>query len=115
LPQIRPALSPDALIRIQAEARKTHVSDALLDYTQGLIARTRDRSDLKLGLSPRAGQGLIRASQAWAFLASRRAGGVALRRCTSPRASRVDRKRRITGDRSRAHSSRSSTSLERPS
>ncbi|MDB6012505.1 MAG: MoxR-like ATPase [Gammaproteobacteria bacterium] len=73
LPQIRPALSPEALIRIQGEVRKTHVSDALLDYTQGLIARTRDRSDLKLGLSPRAGQGLIRAAQAWAFLASRTA------------------------------------------
>jgi MoxR-like ATPase len=44
-----------------------------LDYTQGLIASTRDRPDLKLGLSPRAGQGLIRAAQAWAYLADRRA------------------------------------------
>jgi MoxR-like ATPase len=43
-----------------------------LDYAQGLIARTRDRSDLKLGLSPRAGQGLIRAAQAWSYLAGRR-------------------------------------------
>jgi MoxR-like ATPase len=61
------------VVRLQAEARKVHVSDALLDYTQGLIARTRDRSDLKLGLSPRAGQGLIRAAQAWAYIASRNA------------------------------------------
>jgi len=38
-----------------------------------LIARTRDRPDLKLGLSPRAGQGLIRAAQAWAYLAGRAA------------------------------------------
>ena len=37
------------------------------------IARTRARADLKLGLSPRAGQGLIRAAQAWAFLGSRTA------------------------------------------
>jgi MoxR-like ATPase len=73
LPRIRPALNPETLIRIQAEVRKVHVSDALLDYTQGLIARTRDRSDLKLGLSPRAGQGLIRAAQAWAYLAGRSA------------------------------------------
>jgi MoxR-like ATPase len=73
LPQIRPALNPEALVRIQAEVRRVHVSDALLDYTQGLIARTRDRSDLKLGLSPRAGQGLIRAAQAWAYLANRSA------------------------------------------
>ena len=32
---------------------------------------TRERSDLKLGLSPRAGQGLLRAAQAWAYLADR--------------------------------------------
>jgi MoxR-like ATPase len=73
LPRIRPALNPETLVRIQAEVRKVHVSDPLLDYTQGLIARTRDRSDLKLGLSPRAGQGLIRAAQAWAYLAGRSA------------------------------------------
>jgi MoxR-like ATPase len=73
LPQIVPAVSPEAVVRLQAEVRKIHVSDALLDYAQGLIARTRDRSDLKLGLSPRAGQGLIRAAQAWAYLADRKA------------------------------------------
>jgi MoxR-like ATPase len=73
LPQIRPALNPETLVRIQGEVRQVHVSDALLDYTQELIARTRDRSDLKLGLSPRAGQGLIRAARAWAYLASRSA------------------------------------------
>jgi MoxR-like ATPase len=71
LPRIVPALTPETVVRIQGEVRKVHISDALLDYTQGLIARTRDRSDLKLGLSPRAGQGLIRAAQAWAHLAKR--------------------------------------------
>jgi MoxR-like ATPase len=45
----------------------------VLDYAQALIARTRDRMDLKLGLSPRAGQGLIRAAQAWTYLANRNA------------------------------------------
>lgn len=73
LPQIVPALNPDAVVRIQAEVRKVHISDPLLDYTQSLIARTRDRADLKLGLSPRGGQGLIRAAQAWAYIANRRA------------------------------------------
>jgi len=72
LPQIPPALSPDAVTRIQSDVRTVYVSDPLLDYAQALIARTRDRSDLKLGLSPRAGQGLIRAAQAWAYLSNRR-------------------------------------------
>ena len=73
LPRIVPALNPEAVVRIQAEVRKVHISEPLLDYAQGLIARTRDRADLKLGLSPRGGQGLIRAAQAWAYIANRRA------------------------------------------
>jgi MoxR-like ATPase len=60
-------------MRAQEVVRATHVSEPLLDYAQGLIARTRERSDLKLGLSPRAGQGLIRCAQAWARLAGRSA------------------------------------------
>ncbi|HEY8510200.1 MAG TPA: MoxR family ATPase, partial [Steroidobacteraceae bacterium] len=66
-----PVLNPEAVIQIQNEVRRVHVSDALLDYAQALIARTRDSSDLKLGLSPRAGQGLIRAAQAWSYIAGR--------------------------------------------
>jgi len=73
LPQITPALNAESVIRIQHEVRNVHVSDALLDYVQALIARTRERTDLKIGLSPRAGQGLIRAAQAWSLVAGRRA------------------------------------------
>jgi MoxR-like ATPase len=70
---IAPVLSAAAMLRMQHAVRGLHIADALLDYTQGLIARTRERPDLKLGLSPRAGQGLIRAAQAWAYLAQRNA------------------------------------------
>jgi MoxR-like ATPase len=73
LPQIAPALNAASVIHIQHEVRSVHISDALLDYVQALIARSRDRTDLKIGLSPRAGQGLIRAAQAWSFVAGRRA------------------------------------------
>jgi MoxR-like ATPase len=71
LPQIEPALNAAAVDRVQRAVRGVHVADGLLDYTQALIARTRARADLKLGLSPRAGQGLVRAAQSWAFLAGR--------------------------------------------
>jgi MoxR-like ATPase len=73
LPQIAPALTPDIVIRIQNHVRSVYVGDPVLDYAQALIARTRDRMDLKLGLSPRAGHGLIRAAQAWTYLSGRRA------------------------------------------
>src|SRR2546429_7613092 len=66
-----PALSAAAVLRVQRAVRGVHVAEPLLDYAQALIARTRERSDLKLGLSPRAGQGLLRAAQAWAYLAAR--------------------------------------------
>ncbi len=68
---IAPLLSAAAMLRMQRTVRGLHLAEALLDYTQLLIARTRERPDLKLGLSPRAGQGLLRAAQAWAYLAQR--------------------------------------------
>jgi MoxR-like ATPase len=73
LPAMTPAVSSAALLRIQQAVRAVHIADAILDYTLALIARTRARADLKLGLSPRAGQGLIRAAQAWAYLENRAA------------------------------------------
>ena len=72
LPGVAPVLTAAGLLAAQRAARAVYVADALLDYAQALIARTRAASDLKLGLSPRAGQGLIRAAQAWSFLAGRR-------------------------------------------
>jgi MoxR-like ATPase len=73
LPAMTPAVSSAALLRIQEAVRAVYIADAILDYTLALIARTRVRADLKLGLSPRAGQGLIRAAQAWAYLEYRAA------------------------------------------
>ena len=73
LAQIPATLSPAAVLRVQRSVRAVHIADTLLDYAQTLIARTRERADLKLGLSPRAGQGLIRAAQAWALLEARNA------------------------------------------
>jgi MoxR-like ATPase len=73
LAEIAPALNSGALLHIQSAVRGVHVAEAILDYTLALIARTRARADLKLGLSPRAGQGLIRAAQAWAYIQNRNA------------------------------------------
>jgi MoxR-like ATPase len=58
---------------LQQRVRRIHVAEVLLDYAQRLIARTREHAALKLGLSPRAGQGLIRAAQAWSLLQGRSA------------------------------------------
>jgi MoxR-like ATPase len=68
---MQPSLSPDGVREYQAAAQRVHVSPALLEYAQALIASTRQRTDVLLGLSPRAGQGLVRAARAWALLAGR--------------------------------------------
>jgi MoxR-like ATPase len=68
---MQPSLSPDGVRELQAAVQRVHASPRLLEYVQALIAHTRQRSDVLLGLSPRAGQGLVRAARAWALLAGR--------------------------------------------
>ena len=70
---IAPVLSTAGVLAVQRAVRVVYVADALLDYAQALIVRTRAAAELKLGLSPRAGQALIRAAQAWSYLAGRSA------------------------------------------
>ncbi|HUQ09728.1 MAG TPA: MoxR family ATPase [Steroidobacteraceae bacterium] len=68
---MQPALHPEGVRELQAATQRVHVSANLLEYAQALIASTRQRTDVLLGLSPRAGQGLVRAARAWALLAGR--------------------------------------------
>ena len=70
---IAPVLSTAGVLAVQRAVRAVYVAEALLDYAQALIVRTRAAAELKLGLSPRAGQALIRAAQAWSYLAGRSA------------------------------------------
>ncbi len=68
LAEMTAALDNDALARLQADAPKVHVSDALLDYLQALVAFTRQSPELVAGLSPRAAIAMRRAAQAWALI-----------------------------------------------
>ena len=72
LATLEPELEPAELLELQQEVQSVHMSDALLDYVQDLIAFTRNVPEYRPGLSPRAGLALIRSSQAWAFMADRR-------------------------------------------
>lgn len=55
----------------QQAIAKVHVSDAVLDYVQRLVAHTRTAQGFQHGLSPRGALALLRAAQAWAFVAGR--------------------------------------------
>jgi MoxR-like ATPase len=61
-------LSLEALLRLQEQVEKVHVSEALLDYVQALLAYTRESGEFVAGLSPRGGIALLRAAQAWALV-----------------------------------------------
>ena len=64
-------LSVEDLRSLQQAVLAVHVSPALLDYVQALVAHTRSAAGLSVGLSPRAAIGLLRAARAWALISSR--------------------------------------------
>jgi len=68
---LRPVMTGTQLAEAMTAVREVHVSDALLDYLQALIAATRSGRWFVEGLSPRAGIGVLRLARARALLADR--------------------------------------------
>ncbi|HUN93228.1 MAG TPA: AAA family ATPase [Burkholderiaceae bacterium] len=68
---LQPAAGPADLLAAQAEVRRVHASEALLDYLQALLAYTRASGRFADGLSPRAGLAILAAARAWAWLDGR--------------------------------------------
>lgn len=71
LAQLKPILEPGDLLSLRTKVRQIKASEALIDYVQRLLAASRVQSNLKLGLSPRAGLALLAASRGMAFLSGR--------------------------------------------
>ena len=77
IPLLPPLSDPVTLLAWQREAAAAHVSPALLDYVQALLAATRGNTGsgadagARRGLSPRAGLLLMAAARAWALLSGR--------------------------------------------
>ena len=59
------------VLTIQEQIGEVHLSDALLEYVQDILDFTRASPHFYVGLSPRAGLALLRATQSWAFLHGR--------------------------------------------
>lgn len=72
LAQLTPLIDATDLAALQTEVSAIHLSEALVDYVQALVAATRQNARFSLGLSPRGGISLIRSAQAWALLHGRR-------------------------------------------
>jgi MoxR-like ATPase len=71
LQKLKPMATINDLENWQKAISKVHVSDAVLDYVQRLVAHTRTAQGFQHGLSPRGALALLRAAQAWAFVAGR--------------------------------------------
>lgn len=71
LQALKPLASVQQLEVWQQAVAKVHVSDAVLDYVQRLVTHTRTAQGFQHGLSPRGALALLRATQAWAFVAGR--------------------------------------------
>jgi MoxR-like ATPase len=68
---LTPVIGAEVLKTLQLKVLEVHVAPALLDYVQALVAHTRHAAAIRVGLSPRAAIGLLRAARAWALIAGR--------------------------------------------
>src|SRR5579871_5282140 len=73
LAALEPVVTLESLHALQRSIFDVHVSAPILDYVQALIAHTRTTAEVSLGLSPRAGIGLVRAARAVALIDGRAA------------------------------------------
>lgn len=69
--QLAPQFSEGQFDAVRGAALRVHASDALVGYVQALLARSRRHAGVRVGLSPRAGLALLRASRAHALLLGR--------------------------------------------
>jgi len=68
---VRPVLSRDDIIEIQALVGRVRVDDSLLEYLLQIVDATRRSESLELGVSPRGSLALFRCAQALALVEGR--------------------------------------------
>jgi MoxR-like ATPase len=71
LSETQAIISPEDVLLLNQDCQKVHVSNALLDYIQALLAGTRNSRWFETGLSPRAGIAMLACSKAFAYLEGR--------------------------------------------
>ena len=71
LDQIRPILTRNHLLNLQAMVAETYLSDSVIDYLVSLCAATRKNEDLSRGASPRASLSMASMAKAIAQLRGR--------------------------------------------
>lgn len=62
---------PEDVLEIQQGISGVHISDALLNYIQDILAFTRTSAHFHMGLSPRAGMAITQAARSWSYISGR--------------------------------------------
>ncbi len=68
---MKPAINAEQLFELQEQASKIHLSDAVVDYIQRLVAFSRQPLLNQVGLSPRGTLALVAAAKAYALVEGR--------------------------------------------
>ena len=71
LHQLRPVMSAEEILELQAKGDAVRMDRALVDYVIALAGATREHDDLQVGISPRGSLALAQAARATAVLAGR--------------------------------------------
>ncbi len=71
LDALEPVLSSEEVVGIQRAVREVRIADEVTDYVLDIVARSREREELEIGVSPRGGLSLSRAAQALALVEGR--------------------------------------------
>jgi MoxR-like ATPase len=69
--QSLPRLTGDEVLSLRNAVERVHASEALVAYVQALLQESRRHPGVQVGLSPRAGLGLLRGARAHALLDGR--------------------------------------------
>jgi len=69
--QSLPQLTGDDVLSLRNAVERVHASEALVAYVQALLQESRRHPGVQVGLSPRAGLGLLRGARAFALLDGR--------------------------------------------
>ncbi|HUT35353.1 MAG TPA: MoxR family ATPase [Planctomycetota bacterium] len=71
LDTLEPVLDGDEVVALQDAVREVRVDDSISDYVLEIVSRTREASELEIGVSPRGALSLSRAAQALALVEGR--------------------------------------------
>jgi MoxR-like ATPase len=71
LKKIQPLITIPQLLELQRQVNAVKASDAVIEYLQRLVERTRRDSYFSYGLSPRGSMAWLRAAKAWALIHGR--------------------------------------------